>query len=126
MHHSPVQQTVVKVRFPTSALWYTERVCYRFMAMKSRWPLVLLSYLALVFGCFAAPNSLQIEEIEPVSPFNTTLKRDFNHFIMSGYQITSFRSEDCEITLPTEGPHFQYDLLPFPHLILDLSINTHH
>jgi len=83
-----------------------------FIAMSRRCMLFFFAVFCLTVHCSAVLVSPEVNPLAPLLPSNTSLRRDANHFIMSGYQITSFRSEDCNISLPNAGPVFQYVFSP--------------
>lgn len=49
--------------------------------------------------------------VESMASSNQSARRDASHFIMTGYQASSFRSDDCDIKIPGHPNPFTYVLI---------------
>jgi predicted Zn-dependent protease len=89
--------------------------------MRSPWLIVLFLCLsASVNAIVPLPGSDDIQL--GFNTFNVTHQRAATHFIMSGYQTTSFRSEDCDIKINGQDAPFQY-VLHINHATVIFVIN---
>lgn len=76
--------------------------------MRSAHGAILLAWLSTGLIAMALPVTVYDAPLSLYDTFNHTQKRDSAQFILTGMQPTSFRSEDCNITIPSVKNPFVY------------------